>query len=183
MAEAGEVPAGGGRGRRATATPCACRSPTATFDRVVASEVMEHIPDDAGAAAELARVLRPGGTLAVTVPSWLPEQVCWALSDEYHAPFVPGGHVRIYTRGALPARLRDAGLRPGGRAPRPRPALALLVAASARSGPERRPPAGAGLPPAAGVGHRRADRSPPGCAERLLSPVLGKSLVVYAGSR
>ena len=41
-------------------------------------------------------MLRPGGTMAVTVPAWLPEQVCWTLSDEYHAPFVEGGHVRIY---------------------------------------------------------------------------------------
>jgi hypothetical protein len=74
---------------------------------------MEHIPDDAGAAAELARVLRPGGTIAVTVPSWLPEQICWALTDEYHAPHVPGGHVRIYTESTLRRRLRDAGLKPG----------------------------------------------------------------------
>lgn len=87
--------------------------PDGTFDRIIASEVMEHIPDDAGAAAELARVLRPGGTIAVTVPSWLPERICWALSDEYHAPHVPGGHVRIYSESTLRRRLRDAGLRPG----------------------------------------------------------------------
>jgi SAM-dependent methyltransferase len=74
---------------------------------------MEHIPDDAGAAAELARVLRPGGTMAVTVPAWLPEKVCWALSDEYHAPFVEGGHVRIYSEPGLRSVLRGAGLRPG----------------------------------------------------------------------
>ena len=39
-------------------------------------------------------MLKPGGRLAVTVPRWLPEQVCWALSDEYHAN--EGGHIRIY---------------------------------------------------------------------------------------
>jgi len=33
------------------------------FDRVIASEVLEHIPDDGPALAELARVLRPGGLL------------------------------------------------------------------------------------------------------------------------
>ena len=32
-----------------------------TFDYIICSEVMEHIPDDAAAAAELARVLKPGG--------------------------------------------------------------------------------------------------------------------------
>jgi ubiquinone/menaquinone biosynthesis C-methylase UbiE len=58
--------------------------PDGTFDRVIAAEVMEHIPADAAALAELVRVLRPGGTIAVTVPRWLPERICWALSDEYH---------------------------------------------------------------------------------------------------
>ena len=57
-----------------------------TFDRVIASEVLEHIHDDAAALAELARVMRPGGQLAVTVPSWLPEKICWKLSSDYHAP-------------------------------------------------------------------------------------------------
>ena len=41
-------------------------------------------PTTGGAMAELARVLRPGGTMAVTVPRWLPELVIWALSDDYH---------------------------------------------------------------------------------------------------
>jgi SAM-dependent methyltransferase len=85
----------------------------ATFDRVIAAEVLEHIPADETAIAELARVLKPGGTMAVTVPAWLAEQVCWALSDEYHAPFVPGGHVRIYGEPELRSKLRAAGLRPG----------------------------------------------------------------------
>lgn len=88
--------------------------PDNTFDHIICSEVMEHIPDDAAAARELARVLKPGGNLAVTVPTWLPEQVCWALNDEYHAPFVPGGHVRIFTEASLRRRFRDAGLKPGG---------------------------------------------------------------------
>ena len=85
-----------------------------TFDRVIAAEVLEHIPDDRAAIAELVRVLRPGGTMAVTVPRWLPERICWALSDDYHAPNVPGGHVRIYTQRHLADLLKDAGLRPVG---------------------------------------------------------------------
>ena len=67
-----------------------------SFDRVIASEVLEHIPDDEKAMAELARVLRPGGSMAVTVPRCGPEFVNWALSDEYHN--VPGGHVRSTAR-------------------------------------------------------------------------------------
>ena len=79
------------------------------FDRVIASEVLEHVGADRAAMAELVRVLRPGGTMAVTVPRWLPELVCWALSDEYHT--TPGGHVRIYRQGALVSRLENAGVR------------------------------------------------------------------------
>ena len=85
----------------------------ASFDRIIASEVLEHIPDDTAAFGELARVLKPGGTLAVTVPAWLAERVCWALSDEFHAPFVEGGHVRIYTEAGIRRQLRDSGLKPG----------------------------------------------------------------------
>lgn len=80
----------------------------ATFDRVICSEVLEHIPDDVAAMRELARVLRPGGTMAITVPRFGPELVNWALSDEYHN--VPGGHVRIYRRSVLESRLRSTGL-------------------------------------------------------------------------
>jgi SAM-dependent methyltransferase len=85
--------------------------PDGSFDRVVAAEVLEHVDDDRAALAELARALAPGGRLAVTVPRWLPEQVCWALADDYHAPAVPGGHVRIYGRRQLTARMAAAGLR------------------------------------------------------------------------
>ncbi len=86
--------------------------PDGSFDLVIAAEVLEHIPADQRAMNEISRVLRPGGIAAVTVPAWLPERVCWALSDEYHN--VPGGHVRIFTRRELEAKLRRAGLVVGG---------------------------------------------------------------------
>jgi SAM-dependent methyltransferase len=82
--------------------------PDGAFDRVIAAEILEHLPEDSRALAEIARVLRPGGIAAVTVPSWLPERVCWALSREYHE--VPGGHVRIFTRAELAGKLAWAGL-------------------------------------------------------------------------
>ena len=90
MHEAGEAPA------TAHARPVAGDGTvmpfgSAVFDRVIAAEVLEHIGDDQRALNEIARVLRPGGLLAVTVPAWLPERICWRLSDDYHN--VPGGHV------------------------------------------------------------------------------------------
>jgi SAM-dependent methyltransferase len=113
MAEAGEGPADGMTGE-VNGDALHLPFPDGTFDRVIASEVLEHIDDDAGAVAELTRVLRPGGTIAVTVPAWLPERICWALSDQYHAPAAPGGHVRIYREGQVRSRLEAAGLVPGG---------------------------------------------------------------------
>lgn len=81
-----------------------------SFDRVITSEVLEHIQADVDAIAELVRVLKPGGTFAATVPTWFPEKINWMLSDEYHAPKSVGGHVRIYTATELKAKLRSAGL-------------------------------------------------------------------------
>jgi ubiquinone/menaquinone biosynthesis C-methylase UbiE len=86
--------------------------PDATFDKVIASEILEHIPDDTDAMAELARVTKPGGTIAVTVPRAGQEVVCWLLSNEYHN--TPGGHVRIYRQGQITERLKGAGLKPFG---------------------------------------------------------------------
>jgi SAM-dependent methyltransferase len=86
--------------------------PDNSFDIVIAAEVMEHIPADQAAIGEVARVLRPGGIAAVTVPAWLPERICWLLSDDYHN--VPGGHIRIFTRHELETKLARAGLDVGG---------------------------------------------------------------------
>jgi ubiquinone/menaquinone biosynthesis C-methylase UbiE len=153
--------------------------PDGTFDAVVTSEVLEHVPDDAGALAELYRVLRSGGTLAVTVPSFLPEKVNWMLSDAYHAPAAAGGHVRIYSATELKAKLRAAG---------------FDVAGSHHAHALHSPYWW--LKCAVGVDNEdhplvrryrsflewdivRQPRSTR-LAERVLSPVLGKSLVVYA---
>ena len=98
------------RGHAVVADATALPYPDASFDRIIAAEVLEHIVDDERAIAELARVLRPGGTIAVTVPARTAERVCWALSDDYHAPAVPDGHVRIYRSEELRAKLAAAGL-------------------------------------------------------------------------
>ena len=100
--------------------------PDDTFDRVIVSEVLEHIWDDERAIAELVRVLRPGGRIAVTVPTRWPERVSLGAQHHYHD--TPGGHVRIYRQHELEQKLERAGLLPARLAPRARVPLALLVA-------------------------------------------------------
>src|SRR3954452_10243710 len=109
MEQTGEAPRGL-VARAVRADLLALPFPDASFDVVMASEVLEHIPDDEMAMAEIARVVRPGGRVAVTVPRFWPERVCWALSRDYHD--VAGGHVRIYRGDVLAERLSRAGLTP-----------------------------------------------------------------------
>lgn len=78
-----------------------------SFDVVICSEVLEHIPGNRAAIAELVRVLKPGKNLVVSVPRFLPERICWALSSDYHNE--PGGHIRIYRKRELLSLLENAG--------------------------------------------------------------------------
>ena len=176
MQLAGEVPAGASavavRGN-AYGLPFA----DGTFDAIVAAEVLEHLPDDRLAMAELVRVLKPGGRLAVTVPRWFPEKVCWALSDAYHE--VEGGHIRIYKRREMIDRLRAAGVRAAASCTTRTRCTRRTGGSSARSASTTRT--------------RRCKaynkllvwdiiKAPAltRASEALLNPVLGKSLVVYA---
>jgi hypothetical protein len=138
--------------------------------------VLEHIPDDVTAMAEIFRVLKPGGRMVMTVPRYGPERICWALSDEYHAN--EGGHIRIYTKPVVRSRLSSVGLVPG-----------ATHHAHALHAPFW------WLKCAAGVDNDNAlvrayhrllvwdlTKRPwiTRTAERVLDPVFGKSLVVYA---
>lgn len=105
-----ETAESGGQGHVLVGDGRALPFPDACFDRIIAAEVLEHVPDDSAVLTELVRALRPGGTLAATVPRWGPERVNWALSEEYHN--TPGGHVRIYRSSQLEAKLAAAGLVP-----------------------------------------------------------------------
>lgn len=75
--------------------------PSASFDRVICTEVLEHTEDPAAILAEIRRILRPGGLAVITVPNdplilnlkgvvrrtpvgWLlRDKVSWG-GDEYH---------------------------------------------------------------------------------------------------
>jgi ubiquinone/menaquinone biosynthesis C-methylase UbiE len=70
-----------------------------SFDAVICSEVLEHIPNYRAAIAEIYRVLKPGGRFCASVPRAWCERICWALSRDYHQ--VPGGHLRIFDAEAL----------------------------------------------------------------------------------
>jgi SAM-dependent methyltransferase len=79
-----------------------------TFDRVICSEVMEHVHDWRGAARELARVVRPDGKVAITIPTAISEQLYLRLGDDYFES--PGGHIRIFSPRALARGLAEVGL-------------------------------------------------------------------------
>jgi len=81
--------------------------PDASFDKAICSEVMEHVHDFRGAARELARVTRPGGLLAVTIPTATSEHLYLRLGDDYFES--PGGHIRIFRPRALARALAAAG--------------------------------------------------------------------------
>ena len=80
-----------------------------SFDKLICSEVLEHILDYRLVLTELTRVLKVGGVFVTSVPRFFPEWICWRLSDAYHA--VEGGHVRIFNAGQLRADIEANGFR------------------------------------------------------------------------
>jgi SAM-dependent methyltransferase len=74
--------------------------PTARVDVVVSLEVIEHVDSDLAALGEYRRVLRPGGTLLVTVPAY---ESLWSSHDDW------AGHRRRYGAGQLARTVARAG--------------------------------------------------------------------------
>jgi ubiquinone/menaquinone biosynthesis C-methylase UbiE len=79
------------------------------FNKIILSEVLEHLPDDLGALKEVKRVMKPGGILAITVPNhnypffWDP--LNWTREHLGLGHFSPGSgflggiwamHLRLY---------------------------------------------------------------------------------------
>ena len=167
---------GGGHWGLATADIAALPFKKEAFDLVICSEVLEHVARDDVAANELIRVIKPGHNLVVSVPRYLPERICWALSKDYTA--ADNGHIRIYRKKKLIRCLEGLGLK----------RWAVRYAHSLHTpywwlkclvGPDREDAAMVNLY------HRFLSwdimNKPKliGWVDRLLNPVLGKSLVVY----
>ncbi len=68
-----------------------------TYDAVILTEVLEHVPHPAGAVREVARILKPGGRAYITVPQG------WGIHYEPH-------HYFNFTRYGLLLLLKEAGL-------------------------------------------------------------------------
>jgi SAM-dependent methyltransferase len=167
---------GGGRWGLAAADIAGLPFKDDVFDLVICCEVLEHVARDDIAAGELIRVLKPGHNLVVSVPRYLPERICWALSKDYTA--ADNGHIRIYRKRKLIRYFESLGLK----------RWALHYAHSLHTpywwlkcllGPDREDAAMVNLY------HRFLSwdimKKPKWVAwmGRLLNPVLGKSLVVY----
>ncbi len=84
----------------------------ASFDRIICSEVMEHVHDYRAAARELARVAKPGARIAITIPTATSEHLYLRLGDDYFES--PGGHIRIFRPRDLAKGLAAAGFRTTG---------------------------------------------------------------------
>ena len=78
-------------------------------DLVICSEVLEHVPNFKDVLKECYRILKPGAVILISVPSYLPESLCWKYSKEYMQ--TPGGHIRIFKKVFLKECFRELNLK------------------------------------------------------------------------
>lgn len=83
----------------------------ASFDCIINSEVIEHVPDVPEIMAEMWRVLRPGGTLVLGTPDY--SRRLWLMLEWIYGKVLPGAyaheHITHYTAAGLAARLKEMG--------------------------------------------------------------------------
>lgn len=92
---------------------------TGEFDKAVMSEVAEHLPDDVLGLKEVNRILKPGGTLCLTVPNanypflWDPiNRILEIFGTHIKSGFFAGiwnQHIRLYTPDEVESVLKKAG--------------------------------------------------------------------------
>lgn len=91
-----------------------------TFDKIIASEVLEHIEDDEKALKQIIQILKPGGLLVISTPStnypffWDP--INWLFQRLFKTHIKKGffsgiwnGHVRLYKKNELEEKFKKAG--------------------------------------------------------------------------
>ena len=81
---------------------------SSSMSRVVAMEVLEHVPDPAEFLKELVRVGQPGALYLLAVPDALGERMQQGLAPDYY--FQPPNHIHIFEREAFASLITDAGL-------------------------------------------------------------------------
>ena len=83
----------------------------ASFDCVINSEVIEHVPDVPEIMSEMWRVLKPGGTLILGTPDY--SRRLWLMLEWIYGKVLPGAyaheHITHYTADGLAARLKEMG--------------------------------------------------------------------------
>ncbi len=100
----------------------ATRLPVATFDLILCTEVMEHIEDWRAALASMARLLRPGGALVLSMPQphsplelmgkvALRPAVIKVVRAIYREPISETGHISLVSAPRLDEELAADGLR------------------------------------------------------------------------
>lgn len=95
-----------------------------TFDRIIATEILEHIPDDQKAISEMFRVLKPGGIAMITVPNknypffwdplnWTLERICGRHipSNIWWLAGIWADHVRLYGENELRKKIEKEGFK------------------------------------------------------------------------
>ncbi len=93
--------------------------PSASFDLVLCTEVIEHVRESRAALAGMRRLLRPGGVLLLSTPQrWSPLEVCSKIAFlpgvidlvriVYREPILPTGHINLMTEGELRGQLAAA---------------------------------------------------------------------------
>lgn len=92
------------------------------FDKVVMSEVLEHLPDDAKGLKEVKRILKPNGIIVISVPNanypFLWDPINWTLEHIFHTHFKSGfwagiwnQHERLYKTSDLEKVLKFVGFK------------------------------------------------------------------------
>ncbi|MHC4606910.1 MAG: class I SAM-dependent methyltransferase, partial [Planctomycetota bacterium] len=88
--------------------------PDGSFDGVIFSEVIEHLPRDPRILGEIRRVLRPGGTLVIGTPDY--GRIFWTVLEAFYRALSPGAygheHITHHTLRSLRALLGGHGFAP-----------------------------------------------------------------------